>query len=101
LSGEVEADSGRYWAFKSQLSIDGLPGMKRGYEYAQKNQVAPLKKMVGKAAPTGPRTAHHNEITVLHLVLVGILCVVIGAAGAVTMVSPETVKLIQHKQLLF
>lgn len=99
LEGNEDESMDRYWAFKSQLSIDGLPGMKRGYEFAQKHQVAPLKKMVGKHAPTSPRTAH--QITALHLVLVGILCVVIGAAGAVTMVSPETVRSIQHKELLF
>jgi hypothetical protein len=73
--------------------------MKRGYEFAQKNNVAPLKKMVGKYAPKAPRTAH--QITPMHLLMVAILCVVIGVAGAVTMVSPETIRRIQQKQLLF
>jgi heme/copper-type cytochrome/quinol oxidase subunit 2 len=73
--------------------------MKRGYEFAQKNNVAPLKKMVGKFAPKAPRTA--QQITPMHLILVAVLCIVIGVAGAVTMVSPETVRRIQHKQLLF
>lgn len=34
----------RYWAWKSAQSVDGLPGMKKGVEYAQKHGVKPLKK---------------------------------------------------------
>ncbi|KAF2676166.1 hypothetical protein K458DRAFT_447629 [Lentithecium fluviatile CBS 122367] len=97
--GNDEESMDRYWAYKSQLSIDGLPGMKRGYDFAQKNNVAPLKKMIGKYAPAAPRTTH--QITPAHLILVAILSVIIGIAAAVTMVSPETVRRIQHKQLLF
>jgi hypothetical protein len=97
--GKEEESMDRYWAYKSQLSIDGLPGMKRGHDFAQKNGVAPLKKMVGKYAPNAPRTVH--QITPLHLILVAVLSVVIGMAAAVTMVPPETVRRVQHKELLF
>jgi hypothetical protein len=48
-SGKEGESMDNYWAFKSQLSVDGLPGLKRGYEYAQKHHVAPLKKF-GKIA---------------------------------------------------
>ncbi|KAF2848610.1 hypothetical protein T440DRAFT_149957 [Plenodomus tracheiphilus IPT5] len=54
-----------YWALKSQLSIDGLPGMRRGYEFAQQNGVKPLKKMTGPYAPDKPRTRHSDVEPVL------------------------------------
>lgn len=73
--------------------------MKRGYDYAQRHNIAPLKKMVGKWAPTAPRTA--QAISPLHLLLVAILSFVIGVTVAVSVVSPETVRRIQHKEGLF
>jgi hypothetical protein len=39
-----------YWAFKNQLSMDGLPGMQRGVETAKKVDIKPIKKMVGAPA---------------------------------------------------
>ncbi|KAH8722873.1 hypothetical protein GQ44DRAFT_567831, partial [Phaeosphaeriaceae sp. PMI808] len=44
-AGDVKQSMDYYWAWKSQLSIDGMPGMKRGYEYARANDVKALKKM--------------------------------------------------------
>lgn len=75
-----------------------MPGMKRGYEYAQKNNVEPLKKWVGKWAPTefGPRPA--QQITLVHLLAVAILSLVIGFTLAVTLTPPEFVKKVQHKE---
>ncbi|KAH7346048.1 hypothetical protein BKA66DRAFT_576667 [Pyrenochaeta sp. MPI-SDFR-AT-0127] len=95
-----EAESmDRYWAWKSQLSIDGLPGMKRGYDFAQKNKVAPLKKMIGPYAPSSPRTA--SRIEPIHLLLVLFLGIVIGGAMALSVVTPERLQALQRKgQLL-
>jgi hypothetical protein len=41
----------RYWAHKNALSVDGLPGMQRGQEVAKRENIAPIKKMVGPMAP--------------------------------------------------
>jgi len=41
----------RYWAYKNAWSIDGLPGMRRGQEAAERDNVTPAKKMVGPLAP--------------------------------------------------
>ncbi|PSN75632.1 hypothetical protein BS50DRAFT_541738 [Corynespora cassiicola Philippines] len=95
-SGKETESMDRYWAWKSQLSIDGLPGMKRGYEYAQRNQIAPLKKMVGKYAPDAPRTS--NNITMVQLAGFVLLSFIIGVAATLTMVSPETVRKVQAKE---
>jgi len=86
----------RYWAYKSQLSVDGLPGMKRAHEYAQQHNVAPLKKFVGSAAPKAPRTA--NAITPVQVALVAVLSLFIGLLIAVTVVPPEVVRTIQAKE---
>ncbi len=42
---------GRYWAFKNAESMDGLPGMRRGVETAKRENVKPIKKMIGPFAP--------------------------------------------------
>lgn len=42
----------RYWAYKNSESMDGLPGMKRGVETAKREDVPPIKKMVGPYATT-------------------------------------------------
>lgn len=96
---EATADDRRYWAFKSQYSIDGLPGMKRGYEYGQKNGVKPLKKWKGKWAPKvfGPR--HVEKILPVHLFAVALLSLVIGGLMALTMVPVEVVRRVQAKEL--
>ncbi len=94
--GKEEESMDNYWAFKSQLSIDGLPGMKRGVDFARRNNVKPLVKMVGPYAPGRPRTV--TRVEVWHL-LVGILLgVVIGAAGALSLVSPEVLGRVQRKE---
>ncbi|KAF1850062.1 uncharacterized protein K460DRAFT_360921 [Cucurbitaria berberidis CBS 394.84] len=99
LAGKEEESMDRYWAWKSQLSIDGLPGMKRGYEYALKNKVQPLKKMVGPYAPSAPRSA--SRVEPVHLLLVLLLGIVIGGALALSVVTPERLQTLQKKgQLL-
>ncbi|OAF99988.1 uncharacterized protein CC84DRAFT_1155962 [Paraphaeosphaeria sporulosa] len=98
LEGKEEESMDRYWAFKSQYSIDGMPGMKRGYEFAQKNNVAPLKKWVGKWAPRdfGPRPT--QQVSPMHLILVAVLSLIIGFTLAVTMAPPDFVRKVQHKE---
>ncbi|KAF2729716.1 hypothetical protein EJ04DRAFT_501861 [Polyplosphaeria fusca] len=95
-NGKADESMEKYWAFKSQLSIDGLPGMKRGYEYAMKHNIAPLKKMIGPYAPKVPRTL--KTITPTHLILAALLGIVIGAAMALSLVTPDTVRRIQSKE---
>jgi hypothetical protein len=89
----------RYWAWKSQLSIDGLPGMKRGVEFAKKNNVAPLKKMKGKWAPTAPRTPKNADPALIMLVL--LLGIVIGGALSLSVVTPERLGALQRKEGLW
>ncbi|KAL5117339.1 hypothetical protein ACEQ8H_004784 [Pleosporales sp. CAS-2024a] len=82
-----------YWSWKSQLSIDGLPGMKRGYTYAMKNGTKPLKKMVGKAGEKVERNMalyRRRPIGALHLFMVLVLGMVIGGAAALSFVTPES-----------
>jgi hypothetical protein len=78
-----------YWAQKSQLSIDGLPGMKRGYEFAQRNGIKPVRKMVGKGATTARWEAtgiSYWEAVRLFLVL--LLGVVTGGCMVVGVMTP-------------
>jgi hypothetical protein len=70
--------------------------MKRGYQYAQHNKVAPLQKFIGKATPTG-KLRSATQITVVQLALVGILSFIIGVLAVLTVVSPEVVRRVQSK----
>ena len=91
----------RYWAWKSQASIDGLPGMQRGVEYARRNQIAPLKKMVGRYAPDAPRTADGSAIQVVHLFMVLLLGIVIGGAMALSVVTPARLESLRQSKVGF
>lgn len=73
--------------------------MKRGYDYAQKNKIAPLKKWVGKWAPTefGPRSS--QQISLSHLFAVAVLSLVIGFVMAITLTPPNFVRKVQHKEM--
>jgi hypothetical protein len=73
--------------------------MKRGYEFAKRNKVEPLKKMIGPYAPKVPRTA--DAITPIQVVLVALLSFVIGVALAVSIISPDVVRRIQAKEVFF
>ena len=87
----------RYWAYKSQLSVDGLPGMKVGYDYARKHKVEPLKKFVGPLA--SKRITTPRRIRPVDLALVGILSFVIGVVLALSLASPKLVRRIQSKEM--
>ncbi|PVH76198.1 hypothetical protein DL98DRAFT_574523 [Cadophora sp. DSE1049] len=55
-AGRKEDGIEKYWAFKNSESMDGLPGMRRGVETAKRENVKPIKKMVGPyALETRPR----------------------------------------------
>ncbi|KAF2123857.1 hypothetical protein P153DRAFT_327535 [Dothidotthia symphoricarpi CBS 119687] len=97
-SGKTEESMDRYWAWKSQLSIDGLPGMKRGVKYARENGVKPLKKMVGRYAPGAPRTTAGVEP--LHLLLVLLLGIIIGGAMAVSFITPEQLESLRKGRVI-
>jgi len=45
----------RYWAYKNSESMDGLPGLRRGVETAKRENVEPIKKLVGAVALTEQR----------------------------------------------
>ncbi|RAR05487.1 signal transduction histidine kinase [Stemphylium lycopersici] len=99
--GKEEESMDRYWAFKSQLSIDGLPGMKRGYEFAKQNGVQPLKKMVGPYAPGGDkRSSGREKIEPVHLLLVLLLGIIIGGAMALSVVTPERLQALRGKSIV-
>ncbi|KAL2073630.1 hypothetical protein VTL71DRAFT_10956 [Oculimacula yallundae] len=40
----------KYWAYKNSYSMDGLPGLRRGVETSKRENVVPIKKMVGSYA---------------------------------------------------
>jgi hypothetical protein len=98
--GDEKESMEKYWAWKSQLSVDGLPGMKRGYEYAQKHGVKPLKKFVGRAGERANGQGGQERITMVHLLLVFALGVIIGGAACASMVSPETLRALRERERL-
>jgi hypothetical protein len=89
-----------YWALKSQRSIDGLPGMQRGVEFAKQNGVEPLRKMVGEAGrrvETGVAYAQREKVGLFHLLVALVLGVVIGSAAVVSFVTPEMLRVVKEK----
>ncbi|USP79645.1 uncharacterized protein yc1106_06919 [Curvularia clavata] len=100
--GDEKESMDRYWAWKSQKSIDGLPGMKRGVEVAKKEGIAPLKKMVGRWAPENRGgMGMEQKVEVGYLVLVLLLGMVIGGAMALSVVSPERLMALREKSVVF
>ena len=98
-AGEAKESIDTYWAWKNQASIDGMPGMKRGVEYARQNDVKPLKKMVGRYAPEAVRRV--GGIEQIHLLLVLFLGMVIGGTMALSVVTPERLQGLREKGALF
>jgi len=75
----------RYWAFKNSQSMDGLPGMKRGVETAKREDVKPIKKMVGpyaKALYDGQKK-NSRSVSMRYLVLLTLLSFFMGVSAAV------------------
>jgi hypothetical protein len=63
--------------------MDGLPGMRRGVETAKRENVKPIKKMVGPFAPTSeyPQARVTGQVPILYLIIVALLSFCIGIAG--------------------
>lgn len=85
------------------MSIDGLPGMKRGHAFAQQNGVKPLRKMVGRAGEKVDKggIGERERITVVHLLIVLFLGIVIGGALSLSVVTPERVAALKAHGLQF
>jgi hypothetical protein len=68
------ADCSRYWAFKNSESMDGLPGMRRGVETAKREDVKPIKKMVGPYGEIVNRmkARRANTVSVWYLIIVAL-----------------------------
>ncbi|KAF2825487.1 hypothetical protein CC86DRAFT_352940 [Ophiobolus disseminans] len=98
--GDEKESMDRYWAWKSQLSIDGLPGMKRGVEFAKVNDVKPLKKMVGRAGEKAERGVGKERIEAWHLFAVLLLGIIIGGALSLSVVTPERLKALREQGML-
>ena len=101
LAGNEQESMDRYWAFKSQKSVDGLPGMKRGVKVAREKGVEPLKKFVGEYAVGGrARGSGNGREEMVYLLVAVLLGIVIGGAGVLSMVSPEGVRAVQRMGVL-
>ncbi|KAF2623545.1 hypothetical protein BU25DRAFT_176485 [Macroventuria anomochaeta] len=104
-AGDEKESMDRYWAWKSARSVDGMPGMKRGVEFAEQNAVAPLKKWKGVYAPGGPKAwgvrqvQEHTDKGLVFLVL--LLGIVIGGALSLSVVTPERLEVLQGKEKLW
>ncbi|OCK75816.1 hypothetical protein K432DRAFT_385926 [Lepidopterella palustris CBS 459.81] len=82
-AGKKEDGIERYWAFKNAQSMDGLPGLQRAVETAQREKVVPMKKMVGRYALKAPRAA--RRVRQVSLVLVALLSFAFGIIAALFM----------------
>jgi hypothetical protein len=58
--------------------MDGLPGMKRGLVAAKKENVVPIKKMIGPFAPEQMRRLRTQSYTLEHIILVAMICFLLG-----------------------
>jgi hypothetical protein len=72
------SNSSRYWAFKNSWSMDGLPGVQQGLITGRKENIAPIKKMVGPLAPTRYRTGYYH---LHHVILIAVLSLLLGVFG--------------------
>jgi hypothetical protein len=103
--GDEKEGMDYYWAWKSARSVDGMPGMKRGVEYAEKNGVKPLRKWKGEYAPGGPKAwgsrkgANNEDRGLVFLVL--LLGIVIGGILSLSVVTPERLGMLQRKERLW
>ncbi|KAF2494559.1 hypothetical protein BU16DRAFT_527620 [Lophium mytilinum] len=83
-AGDKKNGIENYWAYKNQLSMDGLPGMQRGLVTAQKEKVKPITKMVGPAAPTMPRVVavNSNGVKPFFVFIIAFVCFLLGQRSA-------------------
>lgn len=64
--------------------MDGLPGLRRGYATAEKDQIKPIKKMVGPLAKEpvipGKRARSEATLSINHVILAVIMAFLAGMA---------------------
>ena len=104
-AGDEKESMDYYWAWKSARSVDGMPGMKRGVQYADEHAVQPLKKWKGAYAPGGPKAwgarsgQQGSDRGLVFLVL--LLGIIIGGVLSLSVVTPERVAMLQRKERLW
>jgi hypothetical protein len=81
-AGDQTESMDRYWAYKNAWSIDNLPGMKRGLDAAQRDNIAPVKKMIGRTAPNINRKALTAREATPAMILVAFISFVLGGLVA-------------------
>ena len=88
----VLMSSSSYWAFKNAESMDGLPGLRRGFETGKEKDVKPIKKMVGPYAEMVAqlRTRRANTVPVWYLIIVAVLSFCLGIMAILS--APSTVQ---------
>lgn len=94
-AGKKEDGIERYWAFKNAESMDGLPGLRRGVETAKRENVKPIKKMVG---PYGEmvnqmRRRRANTVPVWYLIIVALVSFCLGIAAI--LLAPSNIELLR------
>lgn len=83
-----------YWALKNSESMDGLPGLQRGVETARKDNVKPIKKMVGPYATMirKARSGSVKTVSLWYVVIIALLSFCMGM-GAVLLLPPHILAL--------
>jgi hypothetical protein len=61
--------------------MDGLPGMKRGLIAAKRENVAPIKKMIGPFAPEQMRKMRAQSYTLEHILIVAMIFFLLGVGA--------------------
>lgn len=62
--------------------MDGLPGMKRGLIAAKKENVAPIKKMIGPYAPEQMQRLRAQSFTLEHIIMAALVFFLLGIGMA-------------------
>ncbi|RDW91808.1 hypothetical protein BP5796_01202 [Coleophoma crateriformis] len=91
VAGNKKDGIERYWAFKNSESMDGLPGLRRGVETAQREQVKPIKKMVGPFAKmlSSAQARSPTSVPVWYLVVVALAGFVTGVFAMLFLTRKE------------
>ncbi|TPX09707.1 uncharacterized protein E0L32_009046 [Thyridium curvatum] len=87
--GNEKESMDRYWALKSQFSMDGLEAMKRGVEVGRREKIQPMKKMVGPRTPRNQYSRSRvrgSALETLALVLVSFAMGILIALSASSVV---------------
>jgi len=83
MAGNRKDGIERYWAYKNSQSMDGLPGMQRAIETSKKDNIKPIKKMVGAyALEMAPRSRPGQLVPLWSLVVVMLLSFSMGSIAA-------------------